>query len=122
MIARLRLQERGSQTSFGAELEFVGARAGHRIDHAAGGAAELDRIAAGLDLEFLVESERHRGEAVAVVEVGDVEAIDVDGVLGHGRAAEGDAAEAVALDQAGRQQRDRRDVTLHRQALQAPRG
>src|SRR5690606_40529918 len=40
-----------------AVVELVGAAAGDGVDDAAGGAAELDRVAAGLDLELFVEAE-----------------------------------------------------------------
>ena len=95
-VVRLRaLQRARLPGDFGAELEFVRAGARHGVDDAAGGAAELDRVAAGLDLELLVERVRHGRGADAVVEVRDVEAVDVDGVLGDRRAAERHAADAA---------------------------
>ena len=42
----------------GAVMEFIGARAGHGIDHATGAATEFDGITASLDLKLLVERER----------------------------------------------------------------
>src|SRR6185312_9978267 len=100
-----------------AELELVRARARDGVDDAAGGAAELHRVAARLDLELLVKRVRHRGEADAVVEVRDVEAVDVDGVLRDRGAAEGDAIE-LALADAGREVRNRQQVALDRQPLE----
>ena len=97
-----------------AAVEFVAARTGHGVDHAAGGAAEFGRVAAGLDLHFLEEVEGHRGKALAPVRVGDVEAIDVGGVLGHRRAAEGQAAEGGAgVDDARCEQGDRAEGLVH---------
>ncbi len=78
---------------FHAALELVAARAGDRIDDTAGGAAELDRVAAGLDLELVEEGERCGAEAAPGVHVGDVEAVDEHCVLGHRRTGEGQAAE-----------------------------
>src|SRR5262249_24012857 len=58
-------------------------------------------------------------EAIAVVEIRDVEAVDVERVLGDRRAAEGDAVEiAVALVEARRQEGDGRHVALHGQTDQ----
>src|SRR5690606_34227155 len=103
----------------GAGVELVAARAGHGVDHAAGAAAELGRVAAGLDLELLVERERHRRVALATVRVGDVEAVDVDHVLGHRGTAEAEAAEGGArVDDARRQQRNRAQALVHGQARQ----
>src|SRR5690606_15753039 len=100
-----------------AAFELVAARARDRVDHAAGGTAELDRVAAGLDLVLLEERERRGGIALAAVEVGDVEAVDEDGVLGHRGAAERNAAERrVAGDHARGQQRHRAQALLHRKA------
>jgi hypothetical protein len=96
VVALFGLEGVGLPHQFGAVLEVVAARLGHRIDHAAGGTAEFDRVTAGLDLEFLEERERHRRETDAVVEVGDVEAVDVDRVFRDGRAAEGHAVELTA--------------------------
>lgn len=104
---------------FDTALELVAARARHRIDHATGTATEFHRVTAGLDLEFLEERERRSGEALATVEVGDVQAIDEYRVLGHRRAAEGNAAEAgVAADHARCEQGDRAEILRHRQAGQ----
>ena len=100
-------------------MELIAARPGHRVDHATGAAAELDRVAAGLDLELVEEREWRSGETLPPIEVGDVEAIDEHRVLGHRRAAEGDAAEAgVAADHARRQQRHRSQALVHRHPRQ----
>src|SRR5688500_12213695 len=104
VVTPIRLEE-GLQHGFGTELELIGARSGDRIDHAAGGTPELDRVAAGLDLESLVERERYGRESDAVVEVRDIQAVDVDGVFRHGRTAERNATE-LALDQARGQKGD----------------
>src|SRR5690606_9467307 len=64
----------GFEGQLDATFELVASRAGHCVDHAAGGAAELDRIATGLDLVFLEEREWCGGIALAPVEIGDVEA------------------------------------------------
>ncbi len=53
MIAATGAPRTGLGGDFNTALEFVAARTGHRIDHATGGAAELDRVATGLDLELL---------------------------------------------------------------------
>src|SRR3546814_12410689 len=77
-------------------MEFVAARARHGVDDTTGAAAELRRIAAGLDLELFVERERNRRIPLATVGVGDVQAVDVDLVLGTGRTTEREAAEGGA--------------------------
>src|SRR5690606_17300371 len=68
--------------------DIVAAGTGHGVDHAAGAAAELCRVAAGLDLELLVERERHRREALPAIRVGHVQPVDVGHVLRHRRTAE----------------------------------
>src|SRR3546814_18562242 len=46
------------QGELGAEVELVGTRAGHRVDHAAASAAEFDRVAAGLGVGRAAGRER----------------------------------------------------------------
>src|SRR5699024_9816466 len=94
-------------------------RTHHGVDHTAGGTSVFHGVAAGLDLELLVKGIRRFGKAVAVVEVGDVEAVDVERVLGNGRAAEGKTTEgSVSALHARCHQGDGGDVALHRNALQ----
>src|SRR5690606_13421592 len=101
----------------GAGVELVGARTGDRVDHATGAAAELGRVAAGLDLELVVEIERNRRVALAAIRVGDVQAVDVDDVLGNRGTAEGQSAEGRARgDHARGKQRDRAQALVDRQA------
>src|SRR5690606_11216032 len=117
VVVAAALPGRGLEGQLDAALELVATRAGHGVDDAAGAAPELDRIAAGLDLELAEERERRGREAVAAVEVGDVQAVDEDRVLGDRGAAEGDAAEGgVALDHARGQLGHRAQALLHRQA------
>ena len=98
-------------------LEFVAPGSGYGIDHAAGAAAELDRITAGLDLEFLEERERRGGKTLAAIEVGDVQPVDEDRVFRNGGTAERDAAEGrIAADHARREKCDAAQRLRHRQA------
>uniref|UniRef100_A0A914YIC1 Uncharacterized protein n=1 Tax=Panagrolaimus superbus TaxID=310955 RepID=A0A914YIC1_9BILA len=83
MIAATGAPRTGLGGDFNAAFELVAARTGHCIDHATGGAAELDRVATGLDLEFLEEGERRGAEATTGIHVGDIQAVDEDRVLGH---------------------------------------
>jgi len=99
-----------------AAMELVAARTHGSVDHAAGAAPELDRVAARLDLELVEEAERGGRIALAPVDVGDVQAVDVDLVLRDGRAAERQSAEhRVAGDDAGREERHRTQRLVHRQ-------
>lgn len=49
MVAAAGAPRAGFGGDFHAALQFVAARTGHRVDHTAGGTAELHRVAAGLD-------------------------------------------------------------------------
>ncbi len=95
----------------------VGARFGRGVDHATGRAPEFGGIACGLDVDRLIEVERHPRRADIGVRIGDVQAVDIIGILGHRRAAERRhvAKARSALHRAGRQQGQRGDRTRDRQ-------
>ena len=59
----------------------IGTRLGRRVDHAAGRAAELGRVAAGLHVDALVEVEGYARRTDVGVRVRDVEAVDVISVF-----------------------------------------
>src|SRR3546814_9904748 len=60
LVIPCRCPGRRLHREFGAGMELVAARARHGVDDTTGAAAELRRIAAGLDLELFVERERNR--------------------------------------------------------------
>src|SRR3546814_12308425 len=101
-------------------MELVAARARHGVDDTTGAAAELRRIAAGLDLELFVERERHRRIPLATVGVGDVQAVDVDPVLGHGRTTERESADGGARSHPARPQPRTRPQALVNPPPRAP--
>src|SRR3546814_9866054 len=70
LVIPCRCPGRRLHREFGAGMELVAARARHGVDDTTGAAAELRRIAAGLDLELFVERERNRRIALATVGVG----------------------------------------------------
>ncbi|MNY10500.1 hypothetical protein D3C86_1434850 [compost metagenome] len=99
--------------------QVVRTRLGHGVDHAAGGAAELSRIAARLDFNRTVEIERHGRASEEVGEVRDVQAVYIICVFGDGRAADRRkiAKRIIALRGARRQQGDSRDAPIDRNRL-----
>ena len=113
------------------ESPLVGASLRDRIHHAAGGAAELGAVAAGLDLELIVELERNAAGAETVAEVRDVHAVDVINVFRDRGAAQrcvcgagavmgaipGRSEGRIALHRARRHQHHRILVPGYRQAL-----
>ena len=101
-------------------MPVVAAALGDDVDDAAGGAAELGAIAAGLHLRFRDRLERQLRISHALVDVGDVEAVDVIRVLRDRRPAErGQVAErGVAARGARRQQRNAGDVARDRHGIE----
>ncbi|MNV01655.1 hypothetical protein D3C71_918630 [compost metagenome] len=117
MILPIRRPCRRLHGDLHAALELIAARTGDGIDDATGAAAELGRVATGLDLELFIEIEGNLGETLATVRIGDVQAVDVGHVLGHGRTTEAQATKArTGIDHARRQQRDGGHALINRHA------
>src|SRR3546814_13960460 len=87
-VGRIRFESVRLPVELDAAVELVRARLGGRVDERAGRAAELGGIAAVLDVDGLVEFERHRDRAEALAEIGDVQAVDVEDVFRHRRSEE----------------------------------
>ena len=79
-------------------VELVAARLRDHVDDAAGRAAVLGLVAAGLDVDLLDELEVELLALEAVLGAGRVDAVDVERVLGAGRAVDGDGRAVDAGD------------------------
>ena len=87
---RVRLQRVAVVVAEDVAVELVAARLRDDVDDAAGGAAVLGLVAAGLHVHRLDELEVELFALEAVLGVRGVDAVDVEGVLRAGRAVDGD--------------------------------
>ncbi len=106
-------------------LELVAARLGDDVDHAAGRAAVLGLVAAGLDVDRLHELEVELLALEAVLDAGGVDAVDDERVLGAGGAVDRDRRLRAVVrigvrDDAGHQLRHRAVVAAGGQRVDRP--
>ena len=95
----------------------VGAALGDDVDHAAGRAAVLRGVAAGLHLDFFDEVDDDVLARQAALQVGRLDAVDDVAVLAGARAVDREAAELRFLVRARRLRDEGREVAALRQQL-----